>query len=90
MCKYFPIYVAFLIRVLLFSFFVYSVILFRNFDGGVFSIILRLALPTITASTPSETYFFTSAGVDTPNPIPIGNFPPTTYMALFTASIVYL
>jgi len=60
-------------RVLLFSFFVYSVILFCSFDEGVFSIIYRLALPTITASTPTETYLFTSLGVDTPNPIPMGS-----------------
>ena len=79
MCKYFPIYVAFPIRVLLFSFFVYSVILFCNFDDGVVSIILRLALPTITASTPTDTYFFTLFGVDTPKPIPIGSLPSTIF-----------
>jgi len=49
-----------------------------------------LALPTITASTPTETYFFTSAGVETPKPIPIGSFPPTIFLAFFIASIVYL
>jgi hypothetical protein len=42
---------------------------------GVFSIIFKKALPTITASAPAEMYFLTSAGVDTPNPTPTGIFP---------------
>ena len=65
----------------------YNVILFSSLDKGVFSIILRLALPTITASTPAETYFFTSLGVDTPNPIPIGSLLLTIFLVFLIESI---
>ena len=34
--------------------------------------------------------FVTSAGVDTPNPIPIGSFLSTIFLVFFIASIVYL
>jgi tryptophan synthase alpha chain len=44
----------------------------------------------ISTSTPAEIYFFTSADVATPNPIPTGRFLPTIFFVFFIASMVYL
>ena len=50
--------------------------------------ILIFALPTITASAPIDTYFFTSFSVDIPNPTPTGT-PFTICFVYFSASMVY-
>ena len=50
--------------------------------------ILILALPTITASAPTDTYFLTSAALDIPKPTPTG-IDLTERFVDFKASIVY-
>ena len=56
-----------------FKLFVKEAIFLSSLLAGVFSINRKYALPTITASAPSDMYFFTSFGVDTPKPFYINN-----------------
>jgi len=70
----------------LFSDLVNVAILFSIRPCGVFSINFKKALPTITASAPTETYFFTSDGVETPKPTPTGIVPFVCFFTSFSAS----
>ena len=82
----FPVYVAF---VGAFIFFVKDATLDSNWFTGVFSINLKNALPTITASISVETNLLTSSGVVIPKPIPTGISELTTFLVFFIAFMVY-
>ena len=69
--------------------FVNIVIFFSSILYGVSLIIFRNALPTIVASAPALTYFWTSSGVETPNPTPIGILSLCVFAFLIAQSVYY-